>query len=175
MPLLGYIAQVVLTMAGFSLGATVGRRGRSLVLPSLLDVPLLFLLCSGAVVLRGYTSHWPALGIAICGGFLASAAVAGARPRTPPAEARGIDDPDGASSPRGFLASIRAAWKRRATAMGSFQGRMILAVFYFTLLAPFGLVHRLSAGSILSARNRAPAWHRRDADACTLESARNQF
>ena len=67
-----------------------------------------------------------------------------------------------------MIARIRA-WME---VLSRIMGRVWLTVFYFTVIAPFGLIARLRP-----ARRRPanPAWQARKDPACNLEEARRQF
>ncbi|MCD6355961.1 MAG: hypothetical protein J7L66_01640 [Anaerolineaceae bacterium] len=42
-----------------------------------------------------------------------------------------------------FFSKLWGRWKAFAFRMGGFQGRLILLLFYFTILAPFGIINTL--------------------------------
>jgi hypothetical protein len=67
-----------------------------------------------------------------------------------------------------MIARIRA-WME---VLSRIMARVWLTVFYFTVIAPFGLIARLR-----HARRRPanPAWQERKDSACQLEEARRQF
>lgn len=71
------------------------------------------------------------------------------------------------------------AWKRMGiitSILGDLQGRFILTVFYFTILAPFGLASRFLSDPMFfrKAENRVPAWRDRAPAGASLEDARSQ-
>jgi dihydrodipicolinate synthase/N-acetylneuraminate lyase len=68
-------------------------------------------------------------------------------------------------------------WKARARDIGDFQSRLLLTIFYFTVLAPFAVLMRLF-GDPLRLRPRAPgtAWCERTAGhSASIDAARSQF
>lgn len=67
---------------------------------------------------------------------------------------------------------IWAGWKRVGGFIGDFIGRLILTLFYFTLVLPFGLVMRIFRDPLTLRRDLHPAWQVRDDDDPTLENAR---
>ena len=73
------------------------------------------------------------------------------------------------------LRKVWHAWKRFGQFMGDLIGRLVLTVFYFTLLMPFGLGVRFF-GDPLAIRplNRA-TWLERKTHDLTLEDARRLF
>ena len=67
---------------------------------------------------------------------------------------------------------------RLSRALGDLVGRILLTVFYFTLLAPFALLVRLSSDPLGTKRRaEGPAWSpRRERDrGSELDGARRQF
>jgi hypothetical protein len=70
------------------------------------------------------------------------------------------------------LKQIWSLWKRIGEAIGNVVGRLVLTVFYFTLLAPFGLGVR-SWGDPLAIKPRHDIeWARREVDSPNLDNAR---
>lgn len=51
-------------------------------------------------------------------------------------------------------------WKRFGKKVGDFQARLLLSLFYFLILAPFGLGMR-AADPLGLRRSGSPAWHPR--------------
>jgi lipopolysaccharide/colanic/teichoic acid biosynthesis glycosyltransferase len=68
------------------------------------------------------------------------------------------------------------AWKAIARRVGDVQARIILAVFYFVVLAPFALLVRLTSDPLaLTSRSRR-GWPKRvEPPGTDLERARRQF
>jgi hypothetical protein len=71
---------------------------------------------------------------------------------------------------------IWGTWKTFSAALGDFQSRIILMLFYFTIVAPFGLLVRL-LGDPLNRKGfqQASAWPERPSSPSTLEEGRQQF
>jgi len=67
-----------------------------------------------------------------------------------------------------------AAWKRFGRKVGDFQARALLTIFYFVILAPFGLGIR--AADPLGLRRPAGGWRTRPAEPAgdALTRARRQ-
>jgi hypothetical protein len=85
----------------------------------------------------------------------------------------------GRSAEGGLAGRARLGWSRwRAVSKhaADIQARVILTVFYFTLVVPFGLLrtHLADPLDCKSAR-RARRWHTRATRDLTLEDARRQF
>jgi hypothetical protein len=71
---------------------------------------------------------------------------------------------------------VHLAWDRFtiiAGVVGDVQGRVIVTLFYFTILVPFGLGARF-LGDALHIRSAAPAWSERPPVGNGLEEARRQ-
>lgn len=60
-----------------------------------------------------------------------------------------------------FLKKLWVGWKKVAHAIGNFQGRVILTVFYFVLIAPLAIIVRFK--DPLAIRGKNPGWHERTA------------
>jgi hypothetical protein len=58
--------------------------------------------------------------------------------------------------------------------MGNYQGRVILAVFFFTVTMPFALGFRLFSDA-LHLKAQKPAWHERKTGEPSIDRAKNQF
>jgi hypothetical protein len=68
------------------------------------------------------------------------------------------------------------AWQRFGHFMGDLLARVVLTVFYFTILLPFGLAVRLFSDPLNIRRNGTrPAWLTRVTGDQTLEQTRRQF
>jgi len=65
------------------------------------------------------------------------------------------------------------AWKRIGHAIGNFQARVILTIFYGVFVFPFGIAARLFADP-LRIKRRPTKWLERSNDAHDLEWARRQ-
>lgn len=63
-------------------------------------------------------------------------------------------------------------WKRVGRAIGDFIGRAVLMLFYFTLLAPFGIGVRLFGDPLAIKPGREPRWVERRTQDLTLDDAR---
>jgi hypothetical protein len=71
---------------------------------------------------------------------------------------------------------LRLAWKRFAIVtaiVGDLQGRAIATAFYYTILAPFGLIASRAVRDPLDRRS-APGWVVREPVDNRLESAKRQ-
>ena len=85
----------------------------------------------------------------------------------------------GRSAQGGFKGRAQLGWTRwRALSQkaGEVQARIILTLFYFTFVVPFGLLRTLAADPLdLKHRGRDRQWHARKTRDLTLDDARRQF
>lgn len=65
-------------------------------------------------------------------------------------------------------------WKRIATAIGDFQARVVLSLFYFVVVLPFGLSVRLFADPLAIRRRKQTCWTDFVDRTRTVEEARQQ-
>lgn len=63
-------------------------------------------------------------------------------------------------------------WKRVGGWIGDFLGRLILTLFYFTLVLPFGVVMRLFRDPLRLRPPSPPTWLDRQPDENSLDAAR---
>jgi hypothetical protein len=75
-----------------------------------------------------------------------------------------------------FLKKLWQGWLRFGHLMGDIVARVVMTIFYFTLLLPFGvLVTLLSDPLDMRRKAKAPAWLSRTTGDQTLEEAQKQF
>jgi hypothetical protein len=76
------------------------------------------------------------------------------------------------------MSSMRAlwqAWTRVARRIGDVQARIMLTLFYYTVLGPFAVVLRMRGGGLPLRPGRSGGWHRRDEQGpSALDRARRQ-
>jgi hypothetical protein len=65
-------------------------------------------------------------------------------------------------------------WRKIAKKIGDFQARLILAIFYFVIILPLGLIVRLFSDP-LDRKESAAGWAVKSATSTSVESARRQF
>ena len=68
-----------------------------------------------------------------------------------------------------------AGWKRIATVVGDFQARVVLSLFYFVIVLPFGLAVRIFADPLGIRRTRQTAWGDFVMRGQSVDEARKQF
>ncbi|MGE5060725.1 MAG: hypothetical protein ACM3N3_15900 [Betaproteobacteria bacterium] len=67
-------------------------------------------------------------------------------------------------------------WNRIAKAIGDFQARLILSVFYFIIVGPFALILRWAADPLSLKKGAAQAWRvKTESKDPPLKRAMNQF
>jgi hypothetical protein len=74
-----------------------------------------------------------------------------------------------------LLQELWKKWKALAVKIGNFQGRLILTLFYFIFVTPFGLVVRLSSDPLQMKHSSGSSfWRPKASPESTLEEARRQ-
>lgn len=72
--------------------------------------------------------------------------------------------------------SIWEGWKSYATRMGNYQGRMMLAVVYFAVITPWGLIVRFFSDPLqVRSSSTASFWIQREALQADMEESKRQF
>ena len=75
-----------------------------------------------------------------------------------------------------FLKKLWRGWMRFGHLMGDIVGRVVMTLFYFTLLLPFGLIITLFGDPLdMKHKDKAPVWHARTTGDRNLEEAQRQF
>jgi hypothetical protein len=75
-----------------------------------------------------------------------------------------------------FLKKLWRGWMRFGHFMGDIVGRVVMTVFYFTLLLPFGLIITLFGDPLdMRHKDKTPAWSARTTGDRNVEEAQRQF
>ncbi len=78
-----------------------------------------------------------------------------------------------------LLRRLWEGWKAFGHSLGDFQARVLLTVFYFTVLIPYGLIMRAFGNPLrirpLDARRVRSAWESRGSVEASLARARQTF
>ena len=74
-----------------------------------------------------------------------------------------------------MLNKIWQGWKRFGHFMGDLLARVVLTLFYFTILLPFGLINTLFGDPLNMKGKRKPAWLARETGDRNMIEARRQF
>lgn len=169
MELLSFAAAILLTILGYSVGAVLAGARPTPPKLGISDLALLAVLCAMSVVLRSSLTGWVALpaGVAVAG-VVGALAVRTMRCAVPVPEGAKV------ASERETSGAVR--WKAFLVDVGNYQGRVVLAFFYFVVLGPFALMSRLSGDRLGRTRPVAPShWLPRETSADSLDAARRQF
>ena len=75
----------------------------------------------------------------------------------------------------GLLNKFWRGWMRFGHFMGDIVGRVVLTIFYFTIMLPFSLIVTLFSDPLDMKKRKAPAWQARTTGDRNLEEARRQF
>lgn len=70
------------------------------------------------------------------------------------------------------IRKIWEGWKRVGQAIGDFIGRVVLTIFYFTLMLPFGIGVRLVGDPLAIKPEMQPGWLSRSTRDQKLDDAR---
>lgn len=166
------LALVLLTLVGYSSGTVLGGKGRRVV-PGLLDLAVVALLWAGALTTRPVLGKMLAILVWIAMGIIAGAALTALRRgRYPQASQK---EPVKSKDARG-LRRLWEVWKAFAAEMGNFQGRALLAFFYFIIVTPFGVPVRFFSDPLRLRKAKGSSfWLEEQPASSTLEKAREQF
>ena len=75
-----------------------------------------------------------------------------------------------------FLKKLWRGWMKFGHFMGDIVGRVVMTVFYFTLLLPFGLIVTLFGDPLdMKHKDKTPTWRARTTGDRTMEEAQRQF
>jgi hypothetical protein len=164
------LALILLTLVGYSSGAVIGGRNKT-VAPELLDLVVAVVLWALALASRPFLGRWTAIGVLLVGGGLVSFVLAAVRRGKMPA--RKVQPPSGSGN---LLQRVWERWKNFTTEMGNYQGRMLLAFFYFVVVTPFGALVRLLGDPLRTKRSASTSfWIDRSTAKTDLDEARRQF
>ena len=81
----------------------------------------------------------------------------------------------GATDHPHVLRRLWQGWKRIAHKIGDFQARVLLTIFYFVIVSPFGLAVRTFSDPLALKAKTPRGWRPRASGAVALEQARRQF
>jgi hypothetical protein len=187
MSLFRALGLLLLTMAGFSLGAVLGHGAKAasrgaVIRPRLLDFGAILVCWLGVL-----TSRFSGLGVGetaivwTLAGFILAFAFHRLL-KSPPDEphARGITGVESLRhAPSGEPGQPRGVWnqwKSFARAVGGFQSRIILGWLYLIALAPFGIVVGWLRDPLdIRSRDRDSYWKAKPPTGENLDAARRQF
>jgi hypothetical protein len=161
---------VLLTMVGYSIGRVLIAR-KYKVAAELFDGAIIVAvwICAILSQVSGRThSIWLWIGV----GFLSGLIV------TPLAHSSLLLDNQKqiAGNKRNLFQILWGEWKSLAFRMGNFQGRLILLLFYFTILIPFGIINSIFRDPLnLKKMKKDTYWFSLNTSDNELENARRQY
>jgi hypothetical protein len=167
---LSRLALVLLALVGYSSGAVLAG-WRKVVTPTLADLGVVLVLWGGALGTYGLLGRWLSILVWVVVGLVVGVVLTVLR--------RGRY-PDGQAPVRPAVANlfhrIWEDWKVFAAAMGNFQSRVWLALFYFVVITPFGVLVQLFSDPLrLKFPGDASIWEKRVEEGAELEDGKRQF
>jgi hypothetical protein len=172
MDFISRLALVLLTLAGYSMGAVLGSRDKSAT-PQPVDLGVVVILWIAALASRAGLGRWTAIGLWLVAAGLVSCGLISLRRNKMPARATRATTSIRA---RNSLKGLWEGWKGFAREMGNYQSRILLTFFYFVAVAPFGLLVRLFGDPLRVKLSTGPSfWITRDPASTELDEARRQF
>ena len=171
MEVLNILALLLFLLLGYSLGvALVTGRGRTSS-PGLLDLAVIVGLYTLALLFRHTIDKWAAIAVLLVAGMVVSSVLTAVRRDKSVAQEGGHIAPDGP-----WWRRFYHHWKSLASDMGNYQGRLLLAFFYFTVFAPWGLALRLFSDPLRTrSATTASHWMKRPVVSSGIDEARRMF
>jgi hypothetical protein len=133
------IALLLLLFFGYSFGSVIGVGRSKTATPEPLDIGVVLVLVFLAFLSRPHLSKWLTLGLWVFSTVLVSMILSYKRKAKDPQvkqEATVMDQVSG-------WQRLWTRWKALAIRLGDYQGRLILALFYFGVITIWGLLVRL--------------------------------
>ena len=170
MEFLNNLGLVLLTMVGYSIGRVLPAR-KYKVAAELFDGAIIMVLWIGAL-LSGFAgrtiSIWIWFGIGLLSGSLVTLFI---RSTLLP-----DDKKQTAEEKKNQIKKFWDEWKSFAFRMGNFQGRLILLLFYFTILMPFGIINLLFRDPLnLKKTKKTSFWYALATSENDIENARRLY
>ncbi len=172
MEFLAILTLILLTLAGYSAGAVLAAKYRW---PAPTPVDLLVIVGLWVLALLSQSSlgRWAAIGAWLLVAIAVSFVMAVAHRDPAPSKAKRTLKPE---AHRILLARSWDGWRKFARQLGNYQGRVVLAFFYFIILTPFGLLTRVFSDPLqIKSKTGTSLWAERPAEAPGLDAARRQF
>lgn len=170
MDFLSNLGLVLLTMVGYSIGCVLPGKKYE-VTAELFDGGTIVVLWVGALVFS-FEEKWFSIflwfGIGILIGLLITLVV---RSTLPPADIEVLIE-----KKKNVFQKLWVEWKIFAFRMGNFQGRLILLLFYFTIVTPFGIINRFSRDPLYLKKPSGDSfWFTLTPPEKKIEDARRQY
>ena len=167
------LALIMVSLVGYSAGATLAGRGR-VTSPTLFDLGTLLAVWTAAILLRDDVGRWLSILVWLLAAALLSAGFTSLRrAHVPKKPLPWTGLPLQSTGPFG---RAWETWKRFAHEMGNYQGRVLMALFYFAIVTPFAVLLRIFSDplNVRDVPDRSSWMPRSDGDT-TIEQARRQF
>jgi hypothetical protein len=175
MEAISFLVLILLCLVGYSAGA-VARAGKSVELrPLIVDLVLVSVIWAGAIYCRVALdlNRW-----LLVLGWLVLSSVVGILaiwPRELREEnVSSAKAPEG--TPNSLLKRLWQSWSNFSRRMGSFHGKIVLSLFFFTVVTPFATAVRVFSDPLrIRHRTEVTHWLPRTSTDVDLEQLRRQF
>ena len=172
MEFLSSITLLLLTLVGYSLGAVISVGRKRYISPRLIDLFVITTLWIVALLTRSALGKWLAIFIWFAVAAVVSSILTLVNSKAQSSIQAPIDIPRGSPA----LRRLWESWKALAAAIGNYQGRLLLAIFYFIIFTPWGLLTRLLGDPLEVKRSSAQSfWRERVKPIGDIEEAQRQF
>ena len=171
MDFLSNLGLVLLTMVGYSVGRVLPGRKYNIA-AELFDGLIIVILWVGALV-SNFAGKWVSVLIWFGIGLLFGALITlmTCSKLSPAATNLPIQ-----KKKNNFFKNIWEIWKAFAFRMGNFQSRLLLLLFYFAIVTPFGIIYRLFKDPLhLKKSSDNSFWFPLAAPEKNIDNARRQF
>ena len=169
MKVLHVLALILFSMLGHSLGAVAFRKRRE-VAPDPPDILFFVAIIVVALSLRWGINRWIEKAIWSAVGFLGGALITTWKSMRV-ADAESHYGPAISKSNRRFTEAVKSL----GSMVGGYQSRFLLTIFYFIVIAPFGLITRLSSNPLRTDTDSTRSnWVKREKAGTDIDSARGQ-
>lgn len=175
MDVISFLMLVLLSLVGFSAGA-VAKAGKSVQLrPQIIDLILISVIWAGAIYFRIVfdLNKWLVILLwLILSGLIGMFSV---WPRQFPVEKDSIEK-EPRKIAKNFLQGLWQSWRDFSIRMGSFQSRIILSLFFFTIVSPFALAVKTFSDPLkIRYRGNESHWLPKMRSETNLERFKRQF
>lgn len=166
------LALVLLILVGYSSGTVLAGKGKQVV-PGLLDLAVMVVLWGMALTTRAVLGKGLAILVWFIGGLVVGTELTGLRRgKYPDRKQRAPATVQDA----GELRRWWKGWKTFTAEISNYQGRTLLAFFYFIVVTPFGILVRLFSDPLRLRRvGGSSFWVERQPLNQGIEEAREQF
>jgi hypothetical protein len=165
------IVLLLLTLVGYSSGATLAMPGRQVV-PGLIDLAGVSILWAAALVTANAMGRWSGILIWFVVGLFIGIVLARMRALEFPAH-RSM--PKAGTQGETLFRRIHSAWGEFARKMGNYQSRILIMFVYFTVILPFGVGLRILGHPLDFPRiPNGTGWIKREIPNASFEEVRRQ-